>query len=254
MPDPEIPRAPVEVLPDGFLAYDTQPWEYAPLPPETFLRGLQRADLESPEGVVAFIGANGILSKPYNDRAILPPQVQQELESTTTEYSFAEAHWLDAAWYLHTARALVGTWLARQEGTSLTEPWRAEGFYMPDEGVPLDDDRALDQFVVSMNEGLAQFRFHVERSHALGDGTAVEIGAPQIGLWSALCFQLANAMAKGDVTRRCGNESCGLPFVHQLGGALHGQNRSRGVLRFCSPGCAQQQYQREYRRRKAAQS
>jgi len=251
MPDPEIPVAPVELLPDGFLAYEPQPWKYARLPPETFLRGLQKADLETPEGVVDFVGSHGIVSKRYEDRSILPWHVQKDLEETPTEYSFAEAHWLDAAWYLHTARALVGTWIARQEDKSLTEPWRAEGFTMPDDGSAESIDGALDQFVVSLNDGLAQFRFHVQRSHVLGDGTAIEIGAPRIGLWSALCFQLANAMAREDVTRRCGNESCGLPFVHQLGGALHGQNRSRGVLRFCSPVCAQQQYQREYRRRKA---
>jgi alpha-galactosidase len=55
-------------------------------------------------------------------------------------------------------------------------------------------------------------------------------------------------VARGEAARRCENETCGRVFVHQLGGAQHGQYRSTG-LQYCSPKCARMQVQRRYRRR-----
>jgi hypothetical protein len=235
------------VLPDGYLAFGAGPYvPTAVLPAETYLRPLRRLDCSDPLAVAAFITEFGMLATPYIDRWILPIEVRTELQSAfPSAVPSATNHWLDAAWYLRTVRALAGTWVAHQEATSLTEPWLAEGFDMPS-----DDEIALDQFVVSLNEGLKKFAFHVERRREYS-GEKFTIGAPRIGLFSALCLQLMNAIAQGVVTRRCGNEACGQPFVHQLDGRADKVNRSRGVLRFCSTTCANQQYQREYRRRKA---
>jgi hypothetical protein len=72
-----------------------------------------------------------------------------------------------------------------------------------------------------------------------------------VDLYSAACQQVFNLIVKNCDAQRCENETCGRTFVHQLGGAQHGQHRSKG-LRFCTPACARTQTQRQYRRRRKA--
>ncbi len=68
-------------------------------------------------------------------------------------------------------------------------------------------------------------------------------------VYSAMCLQLTNQIAKKIPYRRCKNERCGRLFAVKTG-PDRDWHRTRGVLHYCSDECANRQTQREHRRRK----
>ncbi|MHB8329140.1 MAG: hypothetical protein ACYDD6_05900, partial [Acidimicrobiales bacterium] len=110
-------------------------------------------------------------------------------------------------------------------------------------------DSVWAQFALSLDVGLRPFRARVEYARELPGGAEHIYGAPAAGLYSAACGQIFNLLVSEETARRCENATCGRVFVHQLGGAVYGQYRSKGV-RFCTPSCAKAETQRQYRRRK----
>ncbi len=138
--------------------------------------------------------------------------------------------------------------MAHLQDGDVIEAWSTEGF------PTFDEDNAWSLFVDRLNFGLQAIHVRAERGWPLMEGLGFESdyenvqGAPQPGLYSALCLQLANHLAEEATLRRCANTTCGQPFVRQLGGAVHGQHRTEGVM-YCTVSCAKAQAQREYRKR-----
>lgn len=223
----------------------------AELPEEWVLRQLADVKMDDDNAVAAMLHDYGVISWPYFDRANVPNDRHRFLAPRDT---VANPNWWeqradgtleDARWWLKTARALAGTWRNADQGQPLGLAWAAEGFLEP------DDESAWWQFTHALNTGLQPFRAHIELRLAM-EGDELKWGMPRVGLYSAACRQIFNFIVQGDTARRCENETCGRTFVHQLGGAKHGQHRSVG-LRFCTPECARAQAQRQYRRRKTAE-
>ena len=71
----------------------------------------------------------------------------------------------------------------------------------------------------------------------------------QAWLYPVCCLELYNHIVEQAQLRTCTNETCGRLFVRQSGRAMHGQNRTTGVM-YCTAQCAKAQAQRMYRRRK----
>jgi hypothetical protein len=73
----------------------------------------------------------------------------------------------------------------------------------------------------------------------------------ETSLYSAAMLQLVNDLAANETVRTCANETCGRPYVRQLGRSTYGGHRREGT-RYCTSTCARAQYQREKRRRDRA--
>jgi hypothetical protein len=73
----------------------------------------------------------------------------------------------------------------------------------------------------------------------------------EASLYTAAMLQLVNDLAANETVHRCANETCGRPFVRQLGRSTYGGHRRSGTL-YCTSTCARAQYQREKRRRDRA--
>jgi hypothetical protein len=259
---PATPLSPVLVERWAFLADEHGGIDWrtrlkpSELPEEWVLRQLADADLEDDHALVALLEGYGAITWPYFDPAYVPRDRHALLARLPSADEQRGKWWEhrqdgtleDARWWLKTARALAGVWTEASAGRDPGPAWATEGF------VALEDEKSCwAQFTVALNVGLQPFRAHVEHRVELPRGEQFTWGLPQVGLYSATCRQVFNFIVRGETARRCENETCGHTFVHQLGGAQHGQYRSRGLLRFCSPECARAETQRQYRRRKAAQ-
>ena len=240
VPAPPVPRVPVERTDAGYLLYFGAR-EDAALPEDLFLRELLALDTDDMEAVVGFLGDFGVINIPYTGmplrfEAAEPP----EAERLTT-------HVGEAALYLLTAQMLSRHWMAWTAGEDIATPWKAHVLLRNQfRGGSADDDyNAWWLFTQCINAGLRRYHVRVE----LPVTDTFVFGAPELGLYSALCLQVANAMAEGATWRRCQNEPCGTPFIRQRGRADDGQFRTKGVV-YCSKSCARAQAERERRRRK----
>src|ERR1700691_4088348 len=120
------------VLPDGRLA-SGRFLTSNPLPPEWVLRQLADADLDDERALAALLNDYGVLTRPYFNRANIPPDRWKLLAPppVDSQCSFAGwakaseaeralfAHWWegredgtleDARWHLKTARVLAQVW------------------------------------------------------------------------------------------------------------------------------------------------
>jgi hypothetical protein len=217
------------------------------LPEEWVLRQLGDADLDDDDAVVALLEEYGALSAPFflfnripADRWPRMAPLLQPDEPDDWWRHRGDGTVEDARWWLKTAGALAAVWRDASLGLDIAGAWANEGFV----GIETTDE-SWKEFTTSLNVGLHPFRARVEyQAH----------GLPQVGLYSAACRQIFNLVVRDETARRCQNETCGRTFVHQHGGAQHGQHRTQGVLLYCSPECAHAEASRQYRRRKAAQA
>ncbi len=220
------------------------------LPPEWPLRQLADVDLDDDAALAHLLETYGAITWPYCNPMAVPPE-RLHLLGHLPSPDEHDDWWVgrsdgtleDARWWLRTVRVLARVWAGADPPTA----WAAEGFV-----VPPDARTCWTLFALALNEGLRPFRAHVEYHADYEDGFEFIFGLPQVGLYSAACRQVFNLLVQGESARRCENETCGHTFVHQLGGAQHGQYRRKGPLRYCTPECARAQTQREYRRRKTA--
>lgn len=238
VPVPPVPKAPTRLSPNGYLIYRGDVVRTT-LPDELFLRELLGLDTASPEAVVNFLESYGAINVPY-DETRLPMKVERTERPDSPDLT---THVLDAAAYLDTARLVALHWKAASAGDDVTVGWRErfDYFASPEHG----EYRAWATFVDCMNVGLSRYSMRVE----LVVANDRVIGKPELGLFSALCLQVANAMAEEATVRVCRNEPCGRAFIRQRGRAEHGQFRTEGVM-YCSKSCARAQSERERRRRK----
>jgi hypothetical protein len=225
------------------------------LPPEWVLRQLADADLDDDAAIPGLLEF-GVISWPYFEPAHVPadrrsllghlPSPDEQAGGSDWWENYPNDTTLeDVRWWLKTARALSGVWAEASAGRDPASAWTAEGF------PALADHRACwAQFAFALNVGLARFRARIEHRYEYSGGE-ITYGLPRAGLYSAACHQIFNFIVGGETARQCENQTCGRTFVHQLGGAQHGQYRSKGLLRFCSPECARAETQRQYRRRQA---
>jgi hypothetical protein len=224
------------------------------LPSEWVLRQLADADLDDDAAITGLL-EYGAISHPYFNTTHVPANRREMLghlpsldeQSTDWWKRYDNGTLEDVRWWMKTARALAGVWAEASSGRDPGSAWAAEGF------AALADERACwAYFAIALNIGLGPFQARIEHRSKFSFGE-VAYGLPQVGLYSAACRQVFNFIVSEETARRCENQTCGRTFVHQLGGAQHGQYRSKGLLRFCSPECARAETQRQYRRRKATQ-
>lgn len=248
----EVERWTVAAMDNGELNWTVRldPQE---LPREWVLRDLADADLSSDAVVVELLGEYGTIATPYFDPGVVPKSHRGRLSTPPENDAYVPRWWdqrddatlEDTRWWLRTARGLAAIWYGVQLGTSPQSAWADEGFV----GITGETD-AWSQFALAIDEGLRPFRTRVEYRREFPGG-GFTFGAPRAGLYSAACAQVFDLIVAEETARHCENEPCGRVFVHQLGGAIHGQYRSKG-LRFCSPSCARAQTQRQYRRNQNA--
>lgn len=255
-PPTPLPPLPVErqslAVADGRLKWLGPHPEGAsrPLPAEWVLRRLdKRLDLDT-DRVIAELLDDGVLARPYFDRARVPQERHHLLAPLPSIHEYRADWWTtrtdgtleDARWWLKTARALARAWADAANGVK-TSAWRDEGF------VAVKPEHLWAQFVTALNAGTASYVARV--AYRLPSGLTA--GMATVDLYSECCRQIFNLLVAEERPRTCQSETCGRTFVHQQGGAAHGQHRTRGLLMYCTPECAHAQANREYRRRKAAE-
>jgi hypothetical protein len=145
-------------------------------------------------------------------------------------------HAAEVAWRVRAVQRATNHLLAYLDGEPVVPAWRN----CEDEG------EAWANFIQFTGAALRDFHVRVELE---------TIGRPQppdeTSLYSAAMLQLVNDLAAKETVHRCANETCGRPFVRQLGRSAYGGHRRSGT-RYCSSTCARAQYQREKRRRDRA--
>jgi hypothetical protein len=138
--------------------------------------------------------------------------------------------------------SLVADWTSDKWGWSLPEP-------KPHSRHHSEMDRARVALEKGLNPALSCYAVRVQvldpESPAAG---ALPFEADHT-VYSAMCLEFANQIAKDIPFRRCKNERCGRLFAVKTG-SNRDWHRTRGVLHYCSDECANRQYQREHRRRK----
>lgn len=109
-----------------------------------------------------------------------------------------------------------------------------------------DDHDAWSHFTELANGALQPFHVRVY----IDTGTAdFDIGSPRPSLFSVAVLQLINDLSDEAEYHVCPAETCGRIFIRSRGATVKAFNRTKGVT-YCTPGCANAQRQREFRRKK----
>ena len=226
------------------------------LPEEWVLRGLADCDLDDDQAVADLLRTSGVIARPYFDPASVPADRRDRLAPSGPDAKYGwwqnrgDGRLEDARWWLKTARALARIWATASSGQESLGVWANEGFVglsFNARRQPEVDDHWM-QFVLALNLGLDAFQAHAGYAATVGSAT-VQFGVPRVDLYSAACRQVFNFVVRDEHPRACQNETCDRTFVRQLGGANHGQYRTKGNLKYCTPQCNHQQRSREHRRR-----
>lgn len=212
------------------------------LPREFFLRELLALQLDDDEALLALIREYGL---PYIDprkRLFFPPGEQVLAAYDAYSEALGTIFSLEVPRYtLRLLRACVRHWVASEKDASVLDAWATEGFHWGD-----DEVGPWMAWANLITEAAGAFTFRLLARDETGYGNA----SPTPGLASCIAMQLLDAIAEDYGVRYCQNETCGRPFVRQLGGAIDGQFRKHGVL-YCSPACARAQGARAWRRKDA---
>jgi hypothetical protein len=145
-------------------------------------------------------------------------------------------HAAEVAWRVRAVQRVTNHLLAYLDGEPVAPAWRDCE----------DDLDAWRNFIQVTGAALSDFQVRVELE-PIGQRQPPD----ETSLYSAVMLQLVNDLAANETVRTCANETCGRPFVRQLGRSAYGGHRRIGT-RYCSNSCARAQYQREKRRRDRA--
>jgi hypothetical protein len=248
----------------------SRPTVLAYLPPEVYLRQFQDTPADDLDALVELCKLGWIVllhQPPYSD---LPVSGDEETARQVWQKSLAEletmlwpgqprwvgneaerseirkrhrsfelgppVHAAEVAWRVRAMQRTTNHLLAYLAGEPVAPAWRDCE----------DDLDAWQNFIRFTGAALRDFHVRVELE---------SIDRPQppdeTSLYTAAMLQLVNDLAANETVHRCANETCGRPFVRQLGRSTYGGHRRSGT-RYCSNTCAKAQYQREKRRRDRA--
>lgn len=278
LPEPQAPYGwPYLVTPAGAIVAETWIVDEPPRPRpyhEVYLH-LSRLDLGREDEINRFLLRFGPLAVHGEDalgfdwHAGYADHVARDLRAAGGTIVSEMAYWDNMAgddyhflysqslaafrWQAWCIRDLLRAWRWLSEGL---EPdrwespvWQSADPHMPIPDSPLAAGKLLAQ---GIRNGLSPFHPELRVGGREDDPhLLLPYGAAQ-GFYYICCLELFNHIAEEATYRTCANEPCGRLFVRQYGGAEQGQHRTSGV-KFCTPGCARAQAQREYRRRKRAE-
>jgi hypothetical protein len=267
-----------DVQRDGawLLLLPTPRYEYVEVPPEVYLRQFRDTPLDDLDALAELckLGLIRPLSpaRPYSDLPIDSDTLWARSLAIHTA-----PHWPGhAPWYgdeeqrqeveerhparlipVHAAEVAVRVrmmqratnhLLAYLDGKPLAPAWHA-----PPWRDCKDDLDAWRNFIRFTGAALRDFhvRVDVETVGQSPPADDLQVGEVDTTVYSAAMLQLVNDLAANETVHRCANETCGRPFVRQLGRSTYGGHRRTGTL-YCTSTCARAQYQREKRRRDRA--
>jgi hypothetical protein len=183
--------------------------------------------------------------------------VQVDFADRTTPGFLLDLRWFgEVEIYQSFLRDLCGLWDFLSDGRTyeaLRGQWTSDAWgwqlRAPGEGLS-EVDAARLALAEGINPALNPYTVHVEPivpEEPPGALWHVALPLERQTVYSAMCLQLANQIAKNSPYRRCRNELCGRLFEVKRGG--HHGHRERTSTYYCSDECANRQYQREHRRR-----
>jgi hypothetical protein len=278
MPKPDAPFANDYLITDAgaIVAVSHGPkWE---IPPpreyhEAYLR-LLALDLDNNESIEAWLNRFGPLAREEIDgplgfdwHAAFHRSVEPWLADSTRDVIAELPEWDRMAgddhhythvqtlasfvWQASCLRDVLRAWRWQRDGVAVApEAWESPVWEEDDKRFPLPTSRRLAAELVRQGIRNGLVPFHPElriKTHPRDDRWQTLYGGGH-HFYFICCLELYNHIAADASLHRCANEHCQNLFVHQEGGAKHGQHRSVGV-KYCSLSCARAQAQREYRRR-----
>ena len=242
----------------------SRPMALTHLPPEVYLRQFRDTPADDLDALAELCKLGWIVllrQQPYRDLPVKddhwkawlarlevtlwPGQPIWAGDEAERETISARHNNLDLGPPVHAAEVAVRVWamqrttdhlLAHLGGEPVTPAWPK----------CTDDLEAWRNFIEFTGAALRDFHVRVELE---------SIDRPEApdetSLYTAAMLQLVNDLAANETVHRCANETCGRPFVRQLGRSTYGGHRRSGTL-YCTSTCARAQYQREKRRRDRA--
>jgi hypothetical protein len=242
------------------------PTVLAYLPPEVYLRQSRDTPAHDLDALTELCKLGWIVllhQPPYRDLPFKSEEVwQHSLADLETTLWPAQRHWFgdeaerdsvsrrhvndadlgppvhaaEVAWRVRAMQRATNHLLAYLDGEPVAPAWRDCN----------DDLDAWRNFIQLTGAALRDFQVRVELE-GIGESQPPE----ETSLYSAAMLQLVNDLAANETVWTCANETCGRPFVRQLGRSVYGGHRRIGT-RYCSSTCARAQYAREKRRRDRA--
>jgi hypothetical protein len=244
------------------------PWRPTPLaylPPEVYLRQFRDTPADDPDALAELCELGWILllyKKPYYDlplkdeswkaslarlEATLWPRQpiwggdEAEREAVSARYRnrgdlSRPIHAAEVALRVRMMQRTTNHLLAHLNGEPVAPAWRD----------CTDELDAWDNFIRFTGAALREFHVRVEL-----EPIDRQAAPDETSLYTAAMLQLVNDLAAKETIHTCANETCGRPFVRQLGRSTYGGHRRTGTL-YCTSNCARAQYQRVKRRRDRA--
>lgn len=247
-PDVVRPSAALEIDDQGWIRGSIeQPADRRPATFELVLRHVVPVDLSDSGAVLRLLDRHGVIDA---RQSVMARDARRPDDGL--------CHIDEAVRQLRVARALARTWIAHVDDEPLEDAWIETGLDLAsqrDRHGRVDESAIWSRFATELNAGIAAYTMTVSAdiAYAYDDDIAViSHRRPAVDLFSSACIELFNYIANGSIARRCANDRCGRDFVHQEGGAIAGQYRSKGVS-YCSPKCREAHGQRERRRMKRQQ-